>query len=83
MVSAPLKLEVKNFCLTATPRSTLFLDEKIGSLCQVLGWRWLVMVQNVAGSIHLSINPTVNEYLFESGTDKAAKGEGWAMPFMC
>ena len=41
------------------------------------------MVQNVAASIHLSINPTVNKYLFESGMDKAAKGEGWAMPFMC
>ena len=36
-------------------------SKQVPVLCQVLGWRCLVMVQNVAGSIHLSINPTVNK----------------------
>ena len=31
----------------------------------------------------LSVNPAVNVYLFELGKDKAAKGEGWARPFIC
>ena len=30
----------------------------------------------------LSVNPAVNGYFFESGKDKAAKGEGWAWPFI-
>ena len=28
------------------------------------------------------VNPTVNGYLFELGKAKAAKGEGWAPPFI-
>ena len=30
----------------------------------------------------LSVNPAVNWYLFESGTVKAAEGEGWTPPTM-
>ena len=29
-----------------------------------------------------SVNPAVNGYLFELGKNKAAKGEGWASPFI-
>ena len=29
----------------------------------------------------LSVNPAVNGTCFESGKDKAAKGERWALPF--
>ena len=31
----------------------------------------------------LSVNPAVNGYRFELGKDKAAKGEGWALSFVC
>ena len=34
-------------------------------------------------SVENSVNPTVNGYRFESGKDKAVKGEGWAPPFIC
>ena len=30
-----------------------------------------------------SVNPTVNGYLFRIRKDKAAKGEGWILPFIC
>ena len=30
----------------------------------------------------LSVNPAVNGTFFESGKDKAAKGEGWTPPFI-
>ena len=30
-----------------------------------------------------SIKPEVNRHLFESGNDKAEKGEGWAQSFIC
>ena len=30
----------------------------------------------------LSVSPAVNGYLFKSGKDKAAKGEGFAQPFI-
>ena len=30
----------------------------------------------------LSVNPAVNGTFFELGKDKAAKGEGWAPPFI-
>ena len=30
----------------------------------------------------LSVDPAENGYLFELGKDKAAKGEGWALPFI-
>ena len=49
-------------------------SKQVPVLCQVLGWRCLVMVQNVAGSIHLSINPTVNKYLYYV---KCLVGDAW------
>ena len=49
-------------------------SKQVPVLCQVLGWRCLVMVQNVAGSIHLSINPTVNGYLYYV---KCLVGDAW------
>ena len=30
----------------------------------------------------LSVNPAVNGYLFHLGKNKAANGEGWALPFI-
>ena len=49
-------------------------SKQVPVLCQVLGGRCLVMVQNVAGSIHLSINPTVNKYLYYV---KCLVGDAW------
>ena len=49
-------------------------SKQVPVLCQVLGWRCLVMVQNVACSIHLSINPTVNKYLYYV---KCLVGDAW------
>ena len=49
-------------------------SKQVPVLCQVLGLRCIIMVQNVAGSIHLSINPTVNKYLYYV---KCLVGDAW------
>ena len=41
-----------------------------------------VVGSNLDWTSHGLTNPAVNGYLLESGKDKAAKGEGWALPFI-